>query len=521
MIKHWPIALKIWGVFAAITLCIFMMLAMLLPWTLKGFFTEQLYDIILDSQNSVTAMESIQVTASGEGVVTSTQAAPAVPALPVQKVIRVSDETMPVPFELAGSVNLLQSSQTISLSPMKTLPPDGPGVNHIVILNKDGNTLETRQEIMAALPQPFALAIEAEAGRQQASVQKYSLDIGNKTMFYVIRKDATEGKSGYVVSYAWGKYRNDLVLTMFWRLMLLMVLLFVVSWAPCLWFARYLSRPLIQMEKQAGRIAERDWHEPFNLDRKDEMGRLGLAFEGMRKRLVRQDKAQQYFLQNISHELKTPVMVIRSYAQSILDGVFPKKTLQASLETIMHEAERLEKRIRDLLYLNKLSYLSTRNKPFETFDLSEVLQDCVERLRYQRPELVWTVELPERWEILGEPKQWSVAFENILDNQMRYARGRIAVTAVMQGDTAKQAVRIWNDGPPVEASLQEKLFEPFQTGEKGQYGLGLAIVQQIMAYHQARIDVRNEDGGVAYILEPSASAGQEAERAREVAGGGT
>jgi len=50
----------------------------------------------------------------------------------------------------------------------------------------------------------------------------------------------------------------------------------------------------------------------------------------MRQRLVKQDKAQQSFLQNISHELKTPVMVIRSYAQSMLDGIYPDTELKKS-----------------------------------------------------------------------------------------------------------------------------------------------------------------------------------------------
>lgn len=504
MIKHWPIALKVWGVFAVITLCIFMMLAVLLPWTLKGFFTEQIYDIIMDSQNSVTAMETIQASIA----ISSVQA---LPAMPLSKVIHIGDEEMPGP-QLSETIPPVKSGMVVKAAPFAVLPKDGPGVNHIMLLDKSAGSVAVKSELAQSLPTPFAQVIEAEAGNQQAKIQKYSLDIGNKTMFYVIRKDLAEGKPGYVVSYAWGNYRNDLVLTMFWRLMLLMVLLIVISWVPCFWFARYLSRPLVQMERQAGRIAERDWHEPFVLDRKDEMGRLGLALEVMRKRLVRQDNTQQYFLQNISHELKTPVMVIRSYAQSILDGVFPKKTLQASLETIMQEAERLEKRIRDLLYLNKLSYLSTRNKPFVTFELSEVLNDCVERLRYQRPELEWSVELPDSWGILGEAKQWGVALENILDNQMRYARSRIAISTVYR--EGKQALRIWNDGPPVEDSLQKRLFEQFQTGEKGQFGLGLAIVQQIMSYHHAGIEVRNEDGGAAFYLTPSSSAEAEEELGR-------
>ncbi|MCG6197942.1 sensor histidine kinase, partial [Anoxybacillus sp. LAT_38] len=75
----------------------------------------------------------------------------------------------------------------------------------------------------------------------------------------------------------------------------------------------------------------------------DEIGRLARSIERMRERLVRQDEAQQAFLQDVSHELKTPVMVIRSYAQSILDGIYPRGDLQGSVQVIDSEAERLEK----------------------------------------------------------------------------------------------------------------------------------------------------------------------------------
>lgn len=107
--------------------------------------------------------------------------------------------------------------------------------------------------------------------------------------------------------------------------MLVMLAVFILSWIPSLWLSRYLTRPLVEMETNIARLAEREWHRPFVLDRKDEIGKLARSFENMRIRLVKQDEAQQSFLQNISHELKTPVMVIRSYAQSILDGIYPNE----------------------------------------------------------------------------------------------------------------------------------------------------------------------------------------------------
>ncbi|MDF2959823.1 MAG: putative sensory protein kinase, YvqB [Paenibacillus sp.] len=533
--KNVPLALKIWLVITAITLCLFTLLAFLLPWTLKGFFTEQIYDILLDSQRAVPANSTVHFM-------------PATPALPSEAADRfkiitsiskdalqqelqedrkaaekgevrlelqpgqkaeaagVSRETS-LPSELkpnlqaelnADPYNEMRVTRTSGQPFTIALkPPNGPGVQHLVML--EGGMVSKTEP---AVPVPFVEAIELDAEKQQDSVQTYSRSIDDRTMFYVIRKEQLEGKPGFMVSYAWGNYRNDLVMTMFQRLVLLMLALIVVSWVPCLWLARYLSRPLVLMEQQVGRIAERDWHEPFVLGRKDEMGRLAQAFEAMRQRLVRQDKAQQFFLQNISHELKTPVMVIHSYAQSILDGIYPKGSIAESVETIKSEATRLEKRIRDLLYLNKLNYLSVRERKLLPFDLSAVIGDCVERLRFRRPELAWTIDLPAL-EVEGDPEQWGVAIENILDNQVRYAKTRISITLTAETEevaAGEAAIRIWNDGPPIGEELKESLFDQFQTGPNGQFGLGLAIAKQILAAHQAKIRVGNERDGAAFRI---------------------
>ncbi|TDF94508.1 HAMP domain-containing sensor histidine kinase [Paenibacillus piri] len=576
MMKNVPLALKIWLVMTAITLCLFTLLAFLLPWTLKGFFTEQIYDILLDSQRAVpssgaipfTSIAQVEPSATVERIqyITSTPKEGAKQDIPVQPNGTAGKQPgTKLPNQLNGGVNNVKpdiggKSQAVSpeaaIKPgvdatsgavgrseaagvivepgikadsqdgilqkvfvrteampfaLTLKPANGPGVQHLIM--QDGGMVSKTEP---AVPGPFVEAIRQDTLHQKEDIQAYSREVDDRTVFYVIRKEQLEGKPGFMVSYAWGSYRNDLVMTMFQRLVLLMMVLIVVSWIPCLWLARYLSRPLVLMEQQAGRIAERDWHQPFVLNRKDEMGRLAQAFEAMRQRLVRQDKAQQFFLQNISHELKTPVMVIQSYAQSILDGIYPKGTIAGSVETIKSEATRLEKRIRDLLYLNKLNYMSVRERKRLPFDLSAVVRDCVERLRYRRPEIDWHVDLPTV-EIGGDAEQWGVAIENLLDNQVRYANTRISITMIHGDDKATPGasaaaaggampvtteLRIWNDGEPIDEALIDSMFDQFETGPDGQFGLGLAIVKQILTAHHARIRVGNEHGGVAFYIDP-------------------
>lgn len=369
-----------------------------------------------------------------------------------------------------------------------------PVVNHL-ILSKDLSLPAPSQ-----LPEPFLAAVKEDAQKQQVSIQEYSRQIGEKTLFYVIRQHNREDKSDFLVSYAWGNYRNDLVSNMLIRLLQLMFVAVLICLLPSLWLARYLTRPLVQMETHLARIAERDWHEPFSLDRKDEIGRLSQSFEYMRQKLVSQDKTRQSFLQNISHELKTPVMVIRSYTQSILDHIYPKGNLENSVTVIDSEAKRLEKRVNDLLDLSKLNYLASRERQLQLFDLSSVLQERIAHFRLRRQELQWEVIL-EPLCINGDCQQWTVAVENLLDNQVRYAKSRISVSLSKDRDRPQShTLRIWNDGPSFEENVLDTLFEEYTKGKDGMHGLGLAIVKQIADLHQAEFRMKNKNEGVAFFL---------------------
>lgn len=506
---RWPLAMKLWGAFAALTLLIFTLLAVLLPWTLKGFFTEQLYNILADTQSGLQ-VEAVQPATPTFAIPLSQQPVDLTTTIKATQtlgsrvlVVPKGEGSSIVQMGTASSATVPTLTESSSLSAQITAPFEstltGPSIRHFTI-----SGTQAAQAVAATTTihpaEPFIAAMEKDALAQIQPVARYTRNIESKSIFYVIRKEEAQGTPNFIVSYAWGNYRNDLIMSMFGRLMLLMVGLIVVSWLPCLLLARYFTRPLVQMERHVGRMAERDWHEPMDTGRrKDEIGRLGQAIELMRQRLVKQDRAQQFFLQHTSHELKTPVMVIRSYAQSIQDGVFPKGTLSASIGVIMKEGERLEKRVRDLLLLNKLNYFTAKEKPFHPFEIKAVIEDVVERLRYRRPEIHWELELATHT-LKGDQEQWKIALENMLDNQLRYAESCIRITVKSAPDFE---IEMHNDGPLLDQAIADSLFEPFRTGGKGQFGLGLAIVKQIMDHHGMSVRASNTSDGVTFTILPT------------------
>ncbi|MFP3393836.1 HAMP domain-containing protein, partial [Brevibacillus sp. SIMBA_076] len=90
-------------------------------------------------------------------------------------------------------------------------------------------------------------------------------------------------------------------------LILILGTVILLSWIPSIWLARYLSRPIVAFEKHVKRIAQEDWDDPVIVDRQDEIGKLGHTIEEMRQKLIQKDETERTLLQNISHDLKTPV----------------------------------------------------------------------------------------------------------------------------------------------------------------------------------------------------------------------
>ena len=168
------------------------------------------------------------------------------------------------------------------------------------------------------------------------------------------------------------------------------------------------------------------------------------------------------------------------------------------MQVIDEAAERLEKRIRSLLYLNKLDYLESRKPEREHVDLHLLAEEVADLFRWRRAGLEWRLSF-EPVAVSGDKEQLRIALENLLDNQLRYAKSNIAVT--VQKKAGHVVIQVWNDGPAIEPAMLETLFEKFQKGYKGEFGLGLAIVRRIADLHGAKVSVANENDGVSFTLE--------------------
>jgi len=251
--------------------------------------------------------------------------------------------------------------------------------------------------------------------------------------------------------------------------------------------------PLNQIRNYINKI-RKDEPAMLTITRRDEIGEVADAVRDMEDELQQQNFEKQEMIQNISHDLKTPIATIRSYSESIKDGIYPYGTLEKSIDVIIEHADRLDKKVRSLITLNKMGYLQDSCEPGEHLDMETVIDKVLLSLKVIRPEVTFERELDKDVCFHGDEDSWRIVVENLVDNSLRYAKSLIRI------ELHTGELLVINDGKPIEEERLAKLFKPYEKGTDGQFGLGLSIVYKIATTYGYRVEAENLQSGVCFRI---------------------
>lgn len=280
------------------------------------------------------------------------------------------------------------------------------------------------------------------------------------------------------------------------------------------WFHRRVCRlvtdPLWETKRQAQHVAhlEFDAFHP-DTDRGDEIGDLNRALADMAGDLHRrwdserdlEDRRQQ-FVAAASHDLKTPLALIGGYAEAIAQDISPEENARY-LAAIEQEAGRMNSLVREMLdytRLDRTEELANRT----AIDLTALLRAMLEEYTPLFEQRRLSVTLADGVRIRGDETLLRRAFGCLLENAAKYSpeNGHISVTLHRGGATL---LTVENDCEPIPESELPRLFEMFYRGDKardraGGHGLGLAIMQKILALHSLACHAENTETGVRFCV---------------------
>ena len=176
------------------------------------------------------------------------------------------------------------------------------------------------------------------------------------------------------------------------------------------------------------------------------------------------------------------------------EDIYPYGDKDSSLDIIIENADRLENKVKDFLYLNRLDYIDAKKETIERIDLTFLVEHLVEELAPLHPQIAFKTDLVEG-EFSGNPEHWYSAVMNILDNATRYAASEIKIT--LRSDY----LEIYNDGSFIEDDLMRDLFKPYTKGPKGNFGLGMSIVHKVVTMYGYVIQAKNMTDGVSFVIQ--------------------
>lgn len=259
-------------------------------------------------------------------------------------------------------------------------------------------------------------------------------------------------------------------------------------------------KPLEQLNKEMLNKSTKNLSKEIKYkDNGDEIASLIKSFNRMSRRLSKSFDSQKEFVENASHELKTPLAIIQANIENAVDdNTITKEELNELLQDSQKSITFMNKLTEDLLLLSALEV----NIEKEELDLVEVIQDSISNSKKLKLSKKYDINLSGDISAtyMGNYVLLQRAISNIVENSIKYSQGKNIDIAIQRKENIIN-IKISDDGVGIPKKDREKIFERFYRVDKsrsrksGGSGLGLSITKEIISKHNGTIKVRNKRGG--------------------------
>ncbi len=398
----------------------------------------------------------------------------------------------------------------------------------VMLLNSDGEIADTGSELsMQSKYKDDNIKVSTDGSGEDGSVSS-SLGVsvaegtGNTTTVttmqqYSIIADVTfsdrpERYSLYVTPHL--EEENLAVRALIQMAPWLLLVLLVLSLLCAFIYSRYITRPIVRLSGIAKKMSELDFNWKCNEQRRDEIGTLGHSLDQMSQRLSAAleeleaaNRALRAFFSAASHELKTPVTILKGQLSGMLEGIDVYQDRDKYLLRSLQVTGRMEHLIQEMLSISRMETGAATVKQ-ESLELSALIErqlDFVKELIEQRGQRL-AVQLNPEITVTGDASLLGKAIGNLLSNAILYSPdgAEIRVWCGIRRD--KPAFTIENTGVHIQDDALPHLFEAFYRDEDsrnrstGGSGLGLYLVRMILEKHHASCTIENTEDGVRAMV---------------------
>ena len=334
-------------------------------------------------------------------------------------------------------------------------------------------------------------------------------DTLNQDMKYVAVRVDQGGRVLGIVRFALPLSRVQPEIRSIYRIVLFgAVAAVIIALIVAYFVSRNITLPIRQMQETAQQIAKGDFGRRVRIKSKDELGELAKSFNTMAdelqqkmENLRRMDRMRTDFVANVSHELKTPLTLIRGYIETLEDRAMDDKSTSIKFISIIKEhADRLGNIVNDLLSLSELE-LSDDSVHKTEFDLKELIDEIslgFGRALAEKKQMLTVSSQGSDLRIRADRDKIEQVFVNLIDNAIKYTKesGCIELSLVEQDRAV--CVNVQDNGIGIPKEHRGRVFERFYRVDKarsrdlGGTGLGLSIAKHIVLAHNGKISIESE-----------------------------
>lgn len=263
------------------------------------------------------------------------------------------------------------------------------------------------------------------------------------------------------------------------------------------------EEPMLRLAEATEQVANGDFsvYVPtlHTSDKYDYLDVMILDFNKMVEELGSIETLKTDFVSNVSHEMKTPIAVIKNYAELLQMKQLTDELRQEYAETIEHAAKKLSDLIGNILKLNKLE--NQRIVPeMEAYDVCRQLCDCILMFEdaWDEKEIELDVDMEDEAMVMADENLLELVWDNLLSNAVKFTEpgGSVTVKQIRMGDSVQISVEDTGCGMPKEsvAHIFDKFYQGDTSHAKEGNGLGLALVKRIIELMDGDIHVVSEVG---------------------------
>ncbi|MCL4144015.1 UNVERIFIED_CONTAM: hypothetical protein GTU68_050168 [Idotea baltica] len=327
--------------------------------------------------------------------------------------------------------------------------------------------------------------IVALKDRKDEKVIELAIKSPNKIVGWIVIEQKNTITGGIVSTFYAQQQKNLYLIIIFAGIFSLIIAAFLV---------RFFLLPLKELDKGAKALSQGDFTRKIQINGHDELAELGHAFNSLAFSLAKQKETREQWITDISHELRTPIAVLRSEIEAMQDGI--RKLDIKYINSMHYQVLNLAQLVEDLYLLScsDSGIYPAHLKPLELIQLVDNLVTKFEhRLQEKNLVLDRKYSTSTRLEVWADEKTLNQLMANLLENSLRYTDEFGTVAISINGDEHQIELKVEDSAPSVKSHQLSRLFDRLyrvdqsRSRQFGGSGLGLSICKSIVDSHNGEI----------------------------------